>query len=145
MRVDFEQVADASSEYALIKATEMTESVKNAMDILMGNNGCLPVIKGGSNILLNKTRIYYIESVDKKTFVYSKDECFECKYRLYELEDMLGGYFARCAKASIVNLRKISSIASDFSGRMEAELLNGEKLIIARSYVKEIKRRLDLT
>ena len=145
MRVDYEQVAEASEEYALIKATEMTESVKNAIDLLMGTNGCLPVIKGGSNLLLNKTRIYYIESVDKKTFVYTKDECFECKYRLYELEEMLGGYFARCAKASIVNLRKIQSICSDFSGRMEAELLNKEKLIIARSYVKEIKRRLDLT
>ena len=144
MRVDFEKVADSSEEYALIKATEMSESVKSAMDILTGNNGCLPVIKGGSNILLNKTRIYYIESVDKKSFVYTKDECFECKYRLYELEEMLGGYFARCAKASIVNLRKIESITSDFSGRMEATLLNGEKLIVARSYVKEIKRRLDL-
>ena len=145
MRVDYEQVAEASEEYALIKATEMTESVKNAIDLLMGTNGCLPVIKGGSNLLLNKTRIYYIESVDKKTFVYTKDECFECKYGLYELEEILGGYFARCAKASIVNRRKIQSICSDFSGRMEAELLNGEKLIIARSYVKEIKRRLDLT
>ena len=145
MRVDYEQVAEASEDYALIKATEMTESVKNAIDLLMGTNGCLPVIKGGSNLLLNKTRIYYIESVDKKTFVYTKDECFECKYRLYELEEILGGYFARCAKASIVNLHKIQSICSDFSGRMEAELLNGEKLIIARSYVKEIKRRLDLT
>ena len=57
---------------------------------------------------------------------------------------MLGGYFARCAKAFIVNLRKIKSINSDLSGRMESVLLNDEKIIIARSYVKEIKRRLDI-
>ena len=144
MHVDYEQVDDSSQEYAVIKATEMTENVKSAIDLLMGTSGCLPVIKEGSNILLNKTRIYYIESVDKKTFVYTKDECFECKYRLYELEEMLGGYFARCAKAFIVNLRKIKSINSDLSGRMESVLLNDEKIIIARSYVKEIKRRLDI-
>lgn len=144
MHVDYEQVDDSSKEYAVIKATEMTENVKSAIDLLMGTSGCLPVIKEGSNILLNKTRIYYIESVDKKTFVYTKDECFECKYRLYELEEMLGGYFARCAKAFIVNLRKIKSINSDLSGRMESVLLNDEKIIIARSYVKDIKRRLDI-
>ena len=144
MHVDYEQVDDSSKECAVIKATEMTENVKTAIDLLMGTSGCLLVVKGGSNILLNKTRIYYIESVDKKTFVYTKDECFECKYRLYELEEMLGGYFARCAKAFIVNLRKIKSINSDLSGRMESVLLNDEKIIIARSYVKDIKRRLDI-
>ena len=44
----------------------------------------------------------------------------------------------------IVNLRKIKGVKSDISGRMEATLLNDEKIVISRSYVKEIKRRLDI-
>ena len=44
----------------------------------------------------------------------------------------------------IVNLKKIKAVKSDLSGRMEATMLNGEKIVISRSYVKEIKRRLDL-
>ena len=44
----------------------------------------------------------------------------------------------------IVNLKKIKTVKSDLSGRMEATMLNGEKIVISRSYVKEIKRRLDL-
>ena len=144
MRVDIELTDDKEKECALIRATEMTENIKGAMELLEGGSGSIMVTKGDTNLLLNKSRIYYIESVDKKTFVYTKDECFDCKYRLYELEEMLGGYFARCAKAFIVNLRKIKSISSDFSGRMETVLLNDEKIIISRSYVKDIKRRLDI-
>ena len=144
MRVNVELITEKESECATIRTAEMTENVKGAVELLEGGSGCITVVKDGSNLLLNKSRIYYIESVDKKTFVYTKDECFECKYRLYELEEMLGGYFARCAKAFIVNLRKIKSINSDLSGRMEAVLLNDELIIVARSYVKEIKRRLDI-
>ena len=44
----------------------------------------------------------------------------------------------------IVNLKKIKTVKSDLSGRMEAAMLNGEKIVISRNYVKEIKRRLDL-
>ena len=40
--------------------------------------------------------------------------------------------------------KKIEGVKSDLSGRMEATMLNGEKIVISRSYVKEIKRRLDL-
>ena len=144
MRVDIEITDDKEKECALIRATEMTENIKGAMELLEGGSGSIMVTKDDTNLLLNKSRIYYIESVDKKTFVYTKDECFDCKYRLYELEEMLGGYYARCAKAFIVNLRKIKSINSDFSGRMETVLLNDEKIIISRSYVKDIKRRLDI-
>ena len=60
------------------------------------------------------------------------------------LEESLGAYFLRVSKSMIVNLKKIKCVRSDISGRMEATLLNDEKIIISRGYVKEIKRRLDL-
>ena len=63
---------------------------------------------------------------------------------MYELEEMLGRFFVRCSKAMIVNLRKIKTMKSDIGGRMETTLLNDEHIIISRSYVKEIKRRLEL-
>ena len=44
----------------------------------------------------------------------------------------------------IINIRKIKSVKSEINGRMTAELLNGEQVIIARSYVKELKERLGL-
>lgn len=144
MLVEFEQVSTTGEEKAVIKAREMTSDIQNAIELLEGNAGGIAVTKDGKTYLCKPNAIYYIESVDKRSYVYTKDECYDTKFRLYELEDLLGGYFVRCSKAMIVNMRKIKSVKSDMGGRLVTTLLNGEEIIISRSYVKEIKRRLDL-
>ena len=144
MRVILEKVDSSDKEEALIKAVNETDDIKAAMEILEGGVRKTPLLKDGKTVLLEISFIYYIESVDKRTFVYTKENCYESKLRLYELEESLGSYFLRISKSMIVNLKKIKSVKSDLSGRMEASMLNGEKIVISRSYVKDIKRRLDL-
>ena len=144
MRVILEKVDSSDKEEALIKAVNETDDIKAAMEILEGGVKKLALLKDGKTVLLEISFIYYIESVDKRTFVYTKENCYESKLRLYEIEESLGSYFLRISKSMIVNLKKIKSVKSDLSGRMEASMLNGEKIVISRSYVKEIKRRLDL-
>jgi DNA-binding LytR/AlgR family response regulator len=144
MRVIFEQVDDPEKEEAIIRAEKKTDEVQAAMELLEGGRRKLPLLKDGEMILVPLANFYYIESVDKRTFVYTKAGCFESRQRLYELEEDLGTFFLRISKSMIVNLKKIKGVKSDLSGRMEATLLNDEKIVISRSYVKEIKRRLDL-
>lgn len=143
MQVFFEQVATKEEESAVIKAVEKTADIVSAIEMLEGGSGTVFVIKDGARYLCKISSIYYIESVDKRTYVYTKDGCYESKSRLYELEEVLGSYFARCSKAMIVNLRKLKKVESEFGGRMVAELLNSERIVISRSYVKDIKRRLE--
>ena len=89
-------------------------------------------------------RRQHIESVDKHTYVYTKGGCYESRDRLYELEEKLGTYYVRISKSMIVNLRKVRNVSAEPGGRMVAVLLNEERVIISRSYVKEIKRRLGI-
>lgn len=44
----------------------------------------------------------------------------------------------------ICNMRKIKSVKAGDNARLHATLLNGENLIITRSYVQEFKKRLGL-
>lgn len=144
MQVIFERVEKKEKEQAIVRAVEKTADIQSAIELLENGGGSIAVIKDAATYLCKVGDIYYIESVDKRTYIYTKEGCFESKNRLYELENSLGGYFARCSKAMIVNLRKLSKVNSEFGGRMIAELLNGEKIIISRSYVKDIKRRLEV-
>ena len=82
--------------------------------------------------------------MDKRTYVYTKEECYETKYRLYELETMLNFYFLRISKAMIINIKKIKSVKAELNGRMRADLLNGEQITISRAYVKELKGKLGI-
>lgn len=142
MHVEFEKVPTPDKEGAVIRAVAMTEDILSAMELLETGSGRITVTREGQTYLCQIRDIYYIESVDKKTFLYTKNECFETKYRLYELEGILNNYFLRCSKAMIINMRKIKTVKSELGGRMNATLLNGEVIVISRSYVKELKQRL---
>ena len=144
MRVRFEQVDAKEKEQALIRAVEKTADIMNAMDLLENGSGGVTVTKDMNTYFCKLTQIYYIESVDKHTYLYTKGDCYESRERLYELEEKLGPYYVRISKSMIVNLRKIQNVSAEPGGRMVAALLNGERVIISRSYVKEIKRRLGI-
>lgn len=145
MQVFLEKVNSKDEEQAVIKAVEITDEIRGAIELLEGESKGFAVSRDGQTYIIKASAVYYIESVDKKTFVYTKQGCYDCKYRLYELEVMLGGYFMRCSKSMIINLRKIKNVKSQMSGRIDATLLNDEVVIISRGYVKEVKRRLGLS
>lgn len=144
MNVDIKYVSSPKEEFATIGVVEITDDLQSAIDILANDCRMLPATKEGENIICKTEQIYYIESIDKRTYIYTKNDCLETKYRLYELDEMLNHNFFRSAKAMIINIRKIKSVKAEINGRMTAELLNGEKVIIARSYVKELKERLGI-
>ena len=142
MRVEIRKAKTEEDESAVINAVEVTDSIRRAVDLLQGSGSGIPVFSGSDTLVLRNDQIYYIESVDKRTYVYSKDNCYETKYRLYELEELLGFHFLRCSKAMIVNIRKIRSVRAELNARMSVELLNGERIIISRGYVKDLKKKL---
>ncbi|MCR4867607.1 MAG: LytTR family transcriptional regulator DNA-binding domain-containing protein [Lachnospiraceae bacterium] len=144
MKVKVRQVSLYEDEEALISAVELTDDIKSAIDILENNCRVVPVISDSKTIMLKTDAIYYIESVDKRTYVYTKENCYETRYRLYELEDILSFYFLRVSKAMIINIRKIRAVKAELNGRMRADLLNGEQITISRAYVKELKGKLGI-
>ena len=144
MKVIYEQVQKSQEEAAHIKAEQKTATIQQAIDLLENGGQTIWCRHRNETIRIPLHQIYYVESVDKHPYVYLKDTCYETKNRLYELEKIFYPLFARCSKAMIINLRKVKQVQYEIGGRMRAELLNGEEIIISRSYVKEIKRRLDL-
>jgi len=93
--------------------------------------------------LLGIAEILYIESVDRKTFLYTENEVYETPLKLYELEDRLSGDdFIRATKSSIINFGKVKSLRSDFGGKMLCTLDNGEIVTVSRQYTNIIKQKL---
>jgi DNA-binding LytR/AlgR family response regulator len=89
------------------------------------------------------SEILFFESVDKKTFAYTADKVLEIDKRLYEVEMSMPFTFMRAGKAVIINLARIGCFKSDFSGRLIAKMQNGEKVVVSRLYVKELKKKLN--
>ena len=144
VKVDIKKVNSYDDEHAELSVVKVTDTIQSAIDTLENNCRVIAARLNDQTVMCQIDKIYYIESVDKRTYIYTKDNTLEVSYRLYELESELTRNFFRAAKAMIINIRKIKSVKSEINGRMTAELLNGEQVIIARSYVKELKERLGL-
>ena len=116
MKVILEKVKSPEDEGAHIRAVDITEEIRSAVDLLENNCRSIPVTlireerSTGENYMLGTNLIYYTESIDKRTYVYTKEECYETKYRLYELEDLLSTNFLRVSKSLVVNIRCHSSV-----------------------------------
>ena len=92
---------------------------------------------------LKLSEVFYFEVVDERAFVYTQAEVFEAKEKLYEFERLCAGSaLFRCSKSMILNADRIDYVRPSLSGRFEAVLSNGEKVVVSRKYVAELKRML---
>ncbi len=87
--------------------------------------------------------IFYIESVDSKTFLYDCETTYSCKQTLTALEEKLKKTtFVRISKSCLLNISYLKCVAPFANHRLKAELKNDEQLIISRNYVEALKDKL---
>ena len=116
MKVDIQKVNSYEEEQAVIRAVQVTENIQTAIHALENSSLAITARSNGKTLFCPIDKIYYIESVDKRSFVYTRDDCLEVQYRLYELENTLSRNFFRAAKAMIINMRKIKSVRAELKG-----------------------------
>lgn len=145
MKIEIQEGFTATE--VIIKCSTITEEIRKMETLLLhGFEPKLSGIKAGATHLIDKQDIFYFESVDKQTFLYTQDDVYKIALKLYEIENILTDFgFFRNSKSQIVNIAKIESLRPDFDGRMELLLKNNEKVIVSRQYAKILKERLGLT
>jgi len=136
---------DGTKQDTEIKITckSLTPEIEKIIATLRMIDQQLMVEKEQETYILDVTQIMYIEAVERKTFVYTKEDCFESKLKLYEMEQRLeeSGFF-RASKSCLVQLRRIKSLKADMDRKLRLTLENGEQLVVSRQYADDLKRRL---
>lgn len=116
------------------------------MQIVQKLESCNHTIIGNDNgrqYKINIYDIYYIESVDKKVFIYTKEQVFRSEQKLYQLGQELCSFdFVQVSKSCILNLDVLESIETLYNSRMCATLQNQEKIMISRTFLPNIKKAL---
>lgn len=126
-----------------ISCNQLTYEVENLIATLRMLNQQMLVSKENENFLLDVNEISYIEAVDRKTFIYTEDDIYESKLKLYEMEVKLcQSGFIRISKSCLVRLKYIKSIKNDVERKLRLTMKNGEQIIVSRQYAEEIKKRL---
>ncbi len=143
MDVEIERIGANEEEKLLIRCHAVTEEIREIADFARSRQGRLSGVLEEKQYEVPYSEIYYIESVDGRTFLYTGDRVYESSYRLYELEEILRGkWFLRISKGMVINLMKVKSIQPALNGRFSVLLKSNEEVIVSRSYVKDLKAAL---
>ena len=97
----------------------------------------------GESHLLDTKDILYIDTADKRTFLYTREAVYESTLRLYELEEGLEGLeFLRSSRSALVNFRRVQSIRPELGGRLLVTMEGGERLYVSRQYAAAWREKL---
>ncbi|NLO16022.1 MAG: LytTR family transcriptional regulator [Clostridiales bacterium] len=141
MKVRIKQISSKANECLIIECVEVTPDIESIRSYALTRGMTLTGSLDERIYQFNLSNVFYFEAVDERVFAYTKVRSFELKIRLYELENAYADkHFIRCSKSFIINLMKLESISPALNGRFTAHMKNGEKIIISRQYVPEVKR-----
>lgn len=143
MKISININDEAKDTEIAISCNQLTPEVDKIIATLRILNQQLVVTKGAETFILDVFDIIFIESVDRRTFVYTHNDYFESKLKLYEMEERLceSGFF-RASKSVLVQLRHIKSLKNDIDRKIRLTLENGEQIVVSRQYADELKKRL---
>lgn len=143
MKIKTKQDLSCNEIEITIKYSQKNKQVNRIIDFLQSFDMQIKCDFENIERMVNILDIYYIESVDKKTFVYLEKAVYHTDFRLYQLKDKLREYsFVQVSKSCILNINALESIKPLFNSRMEATLKNGEKVYINRNYLNDVKKAL---
>lgn len=145
MKVRIEKVSREQEEEVVVRCWDMDAEILEIIEYIHHSNADFIGYEDNKIHRVQLKDIFYFESVDNHVFIYCRNHIFEAKQKLYEIEGMLrGNIFFRTSKSMIINSRKISCVQPYLGGRFEAKLSNGERVVISRRYVTDLKKILGL-
>lgn len=128
----------------LIRYSQMNQTVKRLETLIKSIDKTIQCHEENSERWVNASDIYYIESVDKRTFVYCQKWVYRSELRLYQLaSELLDVGFVQVSKSCIMNINRLDSIRPLMNSRMEATLSNGERINVTRKFIPSIRKKLE--
>lgn len=119
--------------------------VQKIVDLIEDTSIQLEGNKEDKTYILESADVYYIESVDNSTFLYTETDVFENKERLYHFEEKLSNKsFVQINKSTLLNMDYLDHVNPLPNYRLEAHLKSGDRLIISRHYMKRVKEYLNI-
>ena len=122
-------------DYVDIRYRELTPAIHQIFQLCEDTSSVLLCEKDNATYKVDVNDVLYIETVDRKSCVYTKDEVYIMPTSLSQLEENLTSkHFVRISRMALLNIYQVKSLSNGLEFRLTAEMTNGEEIIINRSY-----------
>jgi len=100
--------------------------------------------KDATEYYLELDEILFFETDETGISAHTKKDVYQTKYKLYELEDLLPGFFMRVSKSTILNTRHIYSINRNLTASSVVAFSGTHKQVyVSRYYYKPLISKLE--
>lgn len=142
MKYIINQIAQGEDEL-ILNYREVNTEVEQILAFMGRENRRLLGWKDKEQVVIVPGELLYVESLEGKTFAYTEKDVLRMNYSLQQLEVLLSQEcFFRCSKSMIMNITKVASLRSLTSNRIDATMINGEHILISRTYASDFRKRL---
>lgn len=148
MKIRVEIDPEISENELVIHCNQIDESVMEIQNILLNSDSRKKKIvffKDETEFYLAADEVLFYETSDNMVWAHTKEDEFQVKYKLYELERMMPEYFVRVSKSTILNIKKVYSIQKNLAAASRVEFYDSHKIVyVSRNYYKGLKEKLSL-
>ena len=144
MKVRIELDPQMDEPEMIIRAPRLTEDVARLQQLILEQKMTpLTFYKDRSEYFVDVSEILFFETDGEKIHGHTREEAYEVRQKLYELEEILPIAFCRISKSTIVNTKQIYSIEKSFSGTSTVNFYQTHKQVhVSRHYYQLLKERL---
>ena len=125
-----------------IEYPEYTESVKGLIKRIRSLDLSFSALSDDRQIRIALSDVYYLENVDRKVFLYTHGDVYRLDASMTEIDRITeDSDLVRISRTCVMNTAHLTEIRQLKNSHLEAMLDNGERLIVSRKYLRDIKRR----
>lgn len=147
MKVKIEIDHGLPEEEIIIRCRQLDERVvqiQTAIASIAAGDRCITLKKGETSYFIPFQEILFFETEGKTVQAHTSRLLLTTEYKLYELEELLPGFFMRISKSTIVNLRHVYSVTRNLTASSVVEFHGScKKVYVSRNYYKALIERLE--
>lgn len=147
MKIKVEIDESAAEDEVIIRCRGLTKqvaAVQRAVRDVTNASEKILLYKGNTEYYVTLSKILFFETDENGISAHTRDEMYQTRYKLYELEDMLPGVFMRVSKSTILNTDQIYSIDRNLTASSVVAFLNTHKKVyVSRYYYKPLTQKLE--
>lgn len=124
--------------------TDQVAAVQRAISDEVNGSEKFPFYKGNTEYYLVLDEILFFETDENGISAHTRDEIYQTHYKLYELENLLPGFFMRISKSAILNTNHIYSINRNLTASSVVAFCGTHKQVyVSRYYYKPLIKKLE--
>lgn len=147
MKIRIEIDENLIEDEVVIQCAEINEEVmkvQKAVSEVINASQKLVFYKEATEYYLELDEILFFETDDSGISAHTKKDVYQTKYKLYELEDILPGFFMRVSKSTILNTKHIYSINRNLTASSVVAFAGTHKQVfVSRYYYKPLISKLE--